>query len=189
MNNIVFAYSIKSTMLLLKSLTNPVPVAAILVAARRCDASATDGHRSLQGAAACLATGSAFAACCPASTATDGSDGICTLLYCLRLETGAMSMRESCNCGQLETACGQVSLFSFAVPNLGGACGAVDGCCGTDTGVGAWNACMATKIDGGLDLPDWDNLIPGGVPDLDAAVTAAASTRKPTRKPTRKILV
>ena len=183
-------------MLLLKSRTNLVSLAPLLVAAR-CDASAsvadatedaTDGHRSLQGAAACLAT-SAFAACCPASTATDGSDGVCTLLYCLRLETGAMSMRESCNCKQIETACGQVSLFSFAVPNLGDMCDAVDDCCRTDTSVGVWNTCMATKIDGGLDLPNWDNLIPGGVPNLDTAVTAVPSTKKPTRKPTRKILV
>jgi hypothetical protein len=96
-----------------------------------------------------------------------------------------MSMRDSCKCGQIEEACGQVSMFSFAVPNLGGMCDAADGCCGPSTGVGAWNTCMKTEIDGGLELPNWATLIPGGVPNLDAAKPTRKPTKKTTRKPTK----
>ena len=94
-------------------------------------------------------------------------------------------MRDSCKCGQLVEACGQVSMFSFAVPNLGGMCDAADGCCGPSTGVGAWNTCMKTEIDGGLELPNWATLIPGGVPNLDAAKPTRKPTKKTTRKPTK----
>jgi hypothetical protein len=184
-------------MLLLKSLTTLISLVALFIATR-CNASASianattntsvvnaDRHHSLQGAAACLAS-KPFTTCCPKSMVTDDSNSICTLLYCLQLGTGTMLIRNSCKCGQLVAACRQVLMFSFAVPNLGGMCNVVDGCCGASTGVGAWNTCIKTEIDGGLKLPNWATLIPGGVPNLDAAKPTRKPTKKPTRKPMRK---
>jgi hypothetical protein len=48
-------------------------------------------------------------------------------------------MHDGCKCGQLGGVCGQDSMFSFAVPNLGGMRNTVDGRRGAGTGVGAWN--------------------------------------------------
>lgn len=146
-----------------------------------------DHHRSLQGAAGCLALGSPFTTCCPSAMP---NDGICTLLWCLRLGTSKVELRDNCKCTQIEKACGQVSsLASFVPPkdSLTNMCKKANTCCATTpttTTTGAWNTCMKTAIAGGMVVPNFDAIIPGGVPKLDKPTKKP--TKRPTKRPTKK---
>ena len=60
-------------------------------------------------------------------------------------------------------------MFAAIVPGLTDMCTAVDTCCIEDTQDDneVWNNCMQTKVDSGeVELPNFDNLIPGGVPEI-----------------------
>ena len=114
-----------------------------------------------QPSVACLAGGQDFLDCCPA--AKDPSDGVCTLLHCVNLDS--LEIRDNCNCAELEEACSQVIVFAAILPELPGMCDAVDDCCGSaDTANSDWNTCMETKD---IDVPNFDAMIPGGIPVLE----------------------
>ena len=114
-----------------------------------------------QNSLACLAGGQDFLDCCPAK---DPSDGVCTLLHCVDLDD--LALRDACNCAELEVACTQVGMFAALLPELPDMCDAVDTCCGSgsDTANSDWNTCMETKD---IDVPDFDAMIPGGIPVLE----------------------
>ena len=113
-----------------------------------------------QPSVACLAGGQDFLDCCPAK---DPSDGVCTLLHCVNLDS--LEIRDNCNCAELEEACSQVIVFAAILPELPGMCDAVDDCCGSaDTANSDWNTCMETKD---IDVPNFDAMIPGGIPVLE----------------------
>ena len=114
-----------------------------------------------QPSVACLAGGQDFLDCCPAK---DPSDGVCTLLHCVNLDS--LEIRDNCNCAELEVACSQVVIFAAVLPELPGMCNAVDDCCGgsAETANSDWNTCMETKD---IDVPNFDAMIPGGIPVLE----------------------
>ena len=116
--------------------------------------------------AANFATGGDFLDCCPAP---DANDGICTLIWCIRSD---MTIRDSCDCGQVETACDQLSMFTGMVDGLSDACTAMAGCC--EAGVTSnsdFASCTEDAIAmSNITIPDISSLVPGGVPDLDSAV-------------------
>ena len=136
--------------------------------------------------ATCLAsnimTGGDFLDCCPSA---DPDDGICTIIWCINRDaaSGESLIRDSCDCGMVETACEQLSSFSGMVPGLAEACAEMGDCC--EAGATA-NSDFATCTEEALTalnltLPDYNSLVPGGVPDLDeitstATTTAAATT-------------
>ena len=121
--------------------------------------------------AANFVTGGDFLDCCPAP---DANDGICTIVWCLIPES--LTIRDSCNCGQVETACDQLSLYTSAVDGLSEACTAMSGCC--ETGVTSnsdFASCTEDAIAmSNITIPDVSSLVPGGVPDLDAVSTTMA---------------
>ena len=108
---------------------------------------------------ACIAGGQDFSTCCPTA---DPNDGICTLLLCYDLETTTID--EGCGCGQIVTACSQVSMFGMIVEGLSDICGAVEGCCEDDmTSNDDFDTCLTAAItDGNIVVPDLDALMGGG---------------------------
>ena len=118
--------------------------------------------------AANFVTGGDFLDCCPAP---DANDGICTIVWCLIPES--LTIRDSCDCGQVETACDQLSLYISAVDGLSEACTAMSGCCETSvTSNSDFASCTEDAIAmSNITIPDISSLVPGGVPDLDAVST------------------
>jgi len=60
-------------------------------------------------------------------------------------------------------------MFAAIVPGLTDMCTAVDTCCIEDTQDDneVWNGCMQSKIENDeFELPNFDNIIPGGVPEI-----------------------
>jgi len=112
----------------------------------------------------CIATGSDFFNCCPSKSE---DHGVCTLLHCVDLDS--IELRANCDCAEVATSCEQVGMFAAIVPGLTDMCTAVDTCCIEDTQDDneVWNGCMQTKIENDeFELPNFDNLIPGGVPEI-----------------------
>jgi len=145
---------------------------AIVVAA---DATVTnlnlrENGRSLQAAAACIIGGTPFEECCPSAKP---DDGICTLLWCVDLD--GLKVRDNCGCGQIVTACEQISLLTAAVDGLTEMCASVTNCCGGDgTDNAEFDTCLGAAIsDGDFTLPDFDTLIPGGIPDIFGGIDNA----------------
>ncbi|KAL3761975.1 hypothetical protein ACHAW5_006681 [Stephanodiscus triporus] len=102
--------------------------------------------------------GSSFLDCCPSA---DPDDGICTMLWCVDLDT--LAVKDGCACDQVETSCGQLAGFESMVTNLAEACVAVSDCCTDEyTSSEDYNACMSGK---GLTPPDLESLVPGGLPE------------------------
>ncbi len=123
-----------------------------------------------------LMTGGDFVDCCPAA---DPNDGICTLIWCIDIESaGGSLIRDNCGCGDVETACSQLAMFAGMVDGLSEACAAMGDCC--EAGVTAnsdFALCTEESLVAlNLTLPDYGALVPGGVPDLDALLTGTATT-------------
>jgi len=126
-----------------------------------------DHDRSLQAAATCIAMGTPFADCCPCAKP---DDGICTLLWCFDLNE--FEIHDECNCGQLADACGQIpaGLLGF-VDGLTEMCAKTKECCGTTVASnGDFDACIADVA-----APDFDKIIPGGIPELSGSPVCADS--------------
>jgi hypothetical protein len=123
--------------------------------------------------AANFATGGDFLDCCPSA---DPNDGICTLIWCIQPNT--LTVRDNCNCGQVETACDQLSMFAGVVDGLSEACTAMKGCC--EAGVTSnddFASCTEDAVAmSNITIPDISGLVPGGVPDLDSVAAAGATT-------------
>jgi len=128
-----------------------------------------------------MVTGGSFVDCCPSA---DPNDGICTIVWCVDVDymnSGGSLIRDSCDCGSVETACEQLAQFADLVPGLVDACAAMGDCC--EVGV-TTNSDFASCTEDSLaalnaTMPDYNTLIPGGVPDLDAltsTVTNATTT-------------
>lgn len=129
---------------------------------------------------ACIAGGQDFSTCCPTA---DPNDGICTLLLCYDLETTTID--EGCGCGQIVTACSQVSMFGMIVEGLSDICGAVEGCCEDDmmTSNDDFDTCLTAAItDGNIVVPDLDALMGGGglMPSGSGGNTGTDSTEPST---------
>jgi len=82
----------------------------------------------------------------------------------------------------VETACEQLSSFSGMVPGLAEACAEMGDCC--EAGATA-NSDFATCTEEALTalnltLPDYNSLVPGGVPDLDEVTSTATTTAAAT---------
>lgn len=93
------------------------------------------------------------------------------------MNSGGSLIRDNCDCGSVETACAQLAQFADLVPGLEGACAAMGDCC--EAGVTA-NSDFASCTQDSLTalnatLPDYNVLIPGGVPDLDALISTATN--------------
>ena len=140
----------------------------------------TDGASSMPPAStACLAsnavTGGNFVDCCPSA---DPNDGICTLIWCIDRESEGSLIRDNCGCGDVETACSQLAMFAGMISGLSEACAAMGECC--EAGVTAnsdFASCTQESLVAlNLTLPDYDALVPGGVPDLNAILTGTATT-------------
>ena len=86
-------------------------LAAVMGASSSSAAAYSNGERSLQASALCIMGGTPFTECCPAA---DPGDGICTMLWCVDIDN--VSVRDSCDCAQVNKACGLVGVFSTAVP-------------------------------------------------------------------------
>ncbi len=127
--------------------------------------------------AANFATGGDFVDCCPAA---DPNDGICTLIWCIQPDT--LTVRDNCDCGQVETACDQLSMFAGLVDGLSEACTAMKGCC--EAGVTSnddFASCTEDAVAmSNITIPDISGLVPGGVPDLDSAAAAAVGATTTT---------
>ena len=116
------------------------------------------------------AEGSSFVDCCPGATP---DDGICTMLWCI--DFADLSVKDGCECSQLETSCAQLADFGDLVPNMPEACAAVAECCADDgsTASGDFDSCMGGK---GLTPPDFASLVPGGLPEELGGEPAAGGT-------------
>ena len=138
-----------------------------------------NNDRALQDSIQCLlGGGSEFTKCCPTA---DPNDGVCSLLWCVNLEDA--SINDGCKCGQIETACGQVAMFLGAVDGLSELCVEAGECCADDgkTTNDGFNTCMATAIEnGGMTIPDFESLVPGGIPGLEAAIAGSTTPTVPS---------
>ncbi|KAL7436437.1 hypothetical protein ACHAXH_008183 [Discostella pseudostelligera] len=140
-------------------------------------ASSFDPPASVTCLASNLISGGSFVDCCPSA---DPNDGICTIVWCVDIDymnSGGSLIRDNCDCGSVETACAQLAQFADLVPGLEGACAAMGDCC--EAGVTA-NSDFASCTQDSLTalnatLPDYNVLIPGGVPDLDALISTATN--------------
>ena len=111
----------------------------------------------------CIAGGKDFVECCPAA---DPDDGICTMLWCVDLD--AVEIKDGCGCGQLVTACTQVSMFGGLVEGLSDMCEAVGTCCDADsTTKDEFDTCIASAMENGdFVVPDLAPLLPNGLPGM-----------------------
>ena len=123
------------------------------------------------------AEGSSFVDCCPEATP---DDGICTMLWCI--DVADLTVKDGCECSQLETSCAQLADFGDLVPNMPEACAAVAECCADDgsTASGDFDSCMGGK---GLTPPDFASLVPGGLPEELGGEPAAAAGTDATEAP------
>jgi hypothetical protein len=154
------------------------------------NAAAAAIERTLQSSILCLASGIDFIDCCPSGP--DPNDGACTLLSCVNFDN--VTIRDDCDCSQLEVACGQVAVFADLVANLYEMCIAVDNCCddggadttlyskvaivaATTTSNSEFETCMASTIDdSGMAIPDIDALLPGGDGISDSKSASSTGT-------------
>mmetsp|Transcript_27771 Transcript_27771/g.66930 ORF Transcript_27771/g.66930 Transcript_27771/m.66930 type:complete len:493 (-) Transcript_27771:49-1527(-) len=132
---------------------------------------AAAGNVSLPPSAMCLGAESPFLQCCPA---VDPEDGLCTMLWCV--ESDDLTVRDNCTCDQVKTACVQVSPLAGMAPGLSEMCAAADECC-VDGGTSNddFDSCMATAKEG-FEIPDFEGLFPGGLPDFDAMMTTVTGS-------------
>jgi hypothetical protein len=137
-------------------------------------------ERSLQASLACLALNGDVAACC--TEGADPDDGVCTVLSCLDITNG-LSIRDGCSCRDIEAACDQVAVATFA-PDM---CDMVGECC-TDDGATAtnvdWDFCMAeAKEAGNFTLPDFAGLTSGETSTGGTSATAVPTNATPAATP------
>eukprot|EP00579_Thalassiosira_antarctica_P023856 CAMPEP_0201987128 /NCGR_PEP_ID=MMETSP0904-20121228/91635_1 /ASSEMBLY_ACC=CAM_ASM_000553 /TAXON_ID=420261 /ORGANISM="Thalassiosira antarctica, Strain CCMP982" /LENGTH=251 /DNA_ID=CAMNT_0048541223 /DNA_START=32 /DNA_END=787 /DNA_ORIENTATION=+ len=130
-----------------------------------------NNDRALQAAVGCIAGGGDFTGCCPTA---DPNDGVCSLLWCVNLKDA--SINDGCGCGQIETACGKIAIFFSMLDGLSDLCAEAGKCCADDgsTANDGFNTCMATAIENGdANAPNFDSVLPGGIPGLEAALGGA----------------
>ena len=115
-------------------------------------------QRKLQASIVCMMgaeTSEDVLDCCPAA---DEDDGVCTMIHCVNLDD--MSLNDSCDCGQMKTACGQLSVYAFMLDGLEDTCAAVGKCCVADE---TTNEEFATCMDAsGANAPNLDKFLPEG---------------------------
>lgn len=151
--------------------------------------------RALSSFILCLASGAEFNDCCPSGA--NPNDGACTLLSCVNFDNDNVTIRDTCDCSQIEVACGQVAMFADLVANLSEMCIAVDNCCddggddgadstlyaknvidfATTTSNSEFDRCMATTIEeSGLAMPDIEALLPSDDGMTDGSVSSAGDS-------------
>jgi len=115
-------------------------------------------QRKLQASIRCLMTADSTEAvldCCPTA---DEDDGVCTMLHCLNLED--MSLNDSCECGQVETACDQLDPFAFMLDGMDDSCSAIGKCCvAGETTNEDFDACIDRS---GASAPNFGKFLPEG---------------------------
>jgi len=129
----------------------------------------------------CIAGGKDFVECCPAASP---DDGICTMLWCVDLN--AVEIKDGCGCGQIVTACTQVSMFNGLVEGLSDMCEAVDTCCDADSTTNdEFDTCIASAMENGdFVVPDLAALLPDGPPDMSGDGEDITTGMEPTKPAT-----
>jgi len=139
--------------------------------------------RSLQASMTCILQGETFGTpdCCPSPSE---DDGICTLLWCV--DTAKANIRDGCTCGQINTACGQLTKLPAMISGISGPlCDQADTCCIDGATNEDSNACMAMPIaDGTLQVRDFSAMLGGSLPVLDLSVLGGGGDNNVTEAPT-----
>ena len=142
-------------------------------------------QRKLQASIMCMMSAESsedILDCCPAA---DEDDGVCTMIHCVNFGN-VISLNDSCECGQIETACDQLAVYSFMIEGLEDTCAAVSKCCTADeTANDEFDVCMDAS---GANAPNFDNYLPEGFEigglDMSMALTQndlSMSMPAPTR--------
>lgn len=155
-------------------------------------------QRKLQASIFCMMSAESIGDildCCPAA---DEDDGLCTLIHCVNFGN-VISLNDSCECGQIETACDQLAIYSFMIRALDDplavysfmiegfedTCASVGKCCTADeTANKEFDVCMDAS---GANALNFDKYLPeseiGGL-DMNMALTQndlSMSMPAPTR--------
>ena len=134
-------------------------VAANSITARR-NLRGSETERKLQASLGCLVAGDNFTDCCPAA---DSDDGICTLGWCINVES--MTLRDTCGCDQIEDACGALRFVLFLADGAREMCKQTRKCCRNGKADNEkFEECMINALEeGDIEIPRLPP-IPGGLP-------------------------